>query len=367
MKKFLCLFVFFLLTIFQVLAYTETEILPAQYGIVLNTNYVDLDSNNFIQTKQVLDIKLLSGIFKGKIVTVENMLTGNPYYDLKLKKGTRVVLHIEKLNGDYIFSIQDIKRSNTLLLLSFIFCAILIYVGKRKGVYSLISIIITCILIYNLLTPMVLKGINPVLATSLICVLSTTITMYFVGGFNRKSSAATIGCTLSFILAALLAFISSKTASLTGFTSEYSSHLFSIHPELDFLSITISTIILATLGAVMDVAMSIASTVNEIFTIDKTKTVKDLFNSGMNVGRDIIGTMANTLILVYLGTSLPLLLLASNIDFIKFINLNQVVTEILSALIGSCAIIICVPITAIVSAKLIKIAPCDYTFFKKVE
>ena len=90
--------------------------------------------------------------------------------------------------------------------------------------------------------------------------------------------------------------------------------LYTAHPELDFIGITISTMILATLGAVMDVAMSIASTINEIYITDTIKTVKDLFISGMNVGRDIIGTMANTLILVYLGGSLPLLLLAGNIE-----------------------------------------------------
>ena len=104
----------------------------------------------------------------------------------------------------------------------------------------------------------------------------------------------------------------------------------------------------------MDVAMSIASTINEIYTIDNSKTIKELFTSGMNVGRDIIGTMANTLILVYLGASLPLLLLASNIDLQKFFNLNQVATEISSALIGSIAIVICVPITAFIASSLIK-------------
>ena len=93
---------------------------------------------------------------------------------------------------------------------------------------------------------------------------------------------------------------------------------------------------------------------NIIYETDKTLTVKQLFNSGMNVGRDIIGTMSNTLILVYLGSSLPLVLLSSNIDLNKFFNLNQVATEILSALIGSIAILFCVPITAIVAAYLIK-------------
>ena len=122
--------------------------------------------------------------------------------------------------------------------------------------------------------------------------------------------------------------------------------------------------LLATLGAVMDISMSIASTINEIYTVDNTKTVKELFNCGMNVGRDIIGTMANTLILVYLGSSLPLLLLASNIDFVKFINLNQVVTEIASALIGSCAIVICVPLTALVTSELIKNMPAKIELTK---
>jgi uncharacterized membrane protein len=163
-----------------------------------------------------------------------------------------------------------------------------------------------------------------------------------------------IGCTLSIVFAAILALITVKVANLTGFTGEYTSFLYSAHPELNFVSILIATIIIATLGAVMDVAMSISSTINEIHNVDSTKTIRELFQSGMNVGRDIIGTMANTLILVYMGASLPLLLLASNIDFQKFINLNQVVAEISSALIGSCAIVICVPFTAFVASYLIK-------------
>ena len=129
--------------------------------------------------------------------------------------------------------------------------------------------------------------------------------------------------------------------------------LYSSHPELNFVGITISIMILATLGAVMDVSMSIASTINEIYETDNSKSVKELIISGMNVGRDIIGTMANTLILVYLGGSLPLILLSENIDIQKFINLNQVVTETASALIGSIAIVICVPFTAIAASILI--------------
>ena len=332
----------------------EAKILPSQTGIVEKVQYVDLNDDTVSQTKQTIQVRLLTGEFKGETVELDNMLTGNPYYDIKLKKNTKVILHAED-NGEGVeFSIEDIKRSGNLGWLSLLFCGLLIYVGRKKGFYSLISIGLTVLLITHALSPLILIGINPVLATILICIASTAATMYLVGGFDAKSTSAVIGAMLSLLFAGLLSYITMFTAHLTGFTEENSMFLYTAHPELDFIGITISTMILATLGAVMDVAMSIASTINEIYITDNTKTVKDLFISGMNVGRDIIGTMANTLILVYLGGSLPLLLLAGNIDLQKFINLNQVVTETASALIGSIAIVICVPFTAVAASQMIK-------------
>ena len=353
MKRFLIIVITLFMSFISVKA-EETVTLPSQTGVVQNLEYVDLSQNDIMQTKQVAEIKILSGDEKGKTITVDNMLTGNPSYDINLHKGTKVVLHVEADDNGLIYSIEDIKRSGSLIWLTAIFCGLLIYVGKKKGLSSLVAIILTCFLIFHVLSPLILFGINPVIATVLICLLSTAITMYLVGGFNKKSTAATIGCILSLMVAGILSFITVKTASLTGFSNEHSMFLYSAHPELNFVTIIVSTMMLATLGAVMDVGMSIASTINEIYTVDNTKSVKELFDCGMNVGKDIIGTMANTLILVYLGGSLPLLLLASNIDPQKFFNLNQVVTEIASALIGSCAIVICVPITAIVASELIK-------------
>ena len=130
--------------------------------------------------------------------------------------------------------------------------------------------------------------------------------------------------------------------------------LYSAHPELDFQGLLAASMIIAALGALMDTGVSIASAINEIYETDKTLSVKQLFKSGMNIGKDVIGTMSNTLILVYLGSALPLVLLSDNIDLKKFFNLNQVATEISSAIIGSISILICVPLTAIISAYLIK-------------
>ena len=356
MKKFL-LIVFAIFTMIFMPAFADNEegkILPSETGVVESVEYVDLEDDAVSQTKQRILVKLLSGEFKGETVKLDNMLTGNPYYDIKLKKNTKVILHAEDNGNGIEYSIEDIKRAGTLGWLSLIFCVLLLYIGRKKGLYSLFSIGLTVILITHALSPLILFGMNPVLATLIICVISTAATMYLVGGFNAKSSSAVIGAVLSLLFAGALSYITMLTAHLTGFTGENSMFLYTAHPELDFISITISTMIVATLGAVMDVAMSIASTINEIYITDENKTVKDLFISGMNVGRDIIGTMANTLILVYLGGSLPLILLAGNIDLQKFINLKRVVTETASALIGSIAIVICVPFTAIAASEMIK-------------
>ena len=352
MKK-IIIIIFFILYLIMPSYAQGTKVLPSETGLVQSIKYIDTDEGNFVQTKQNVNVKLLSGEFKGNIINLDNVLTGNPYYDIKLKKGAKVILHTED-NGDGIeYSIEDINRSDTLLWLSLLFCCLLIYVGKRKGIYSLFSIALTLILIIHCLCPLILWGVNPIIAVTIICILSTVITMYSVGGFNAKSTSASAGVILSLFLAGILSCITMNTAHLTGFSGEYTTYLYSTHPEINFVALTISMMVLATLGAVMDVAMSISSTINEIYLTDNTKTIKELFISGMNVGRDIIGTMANTLILVYMGGSLALLLLADNIDIIKFLNLNQVVTEIASALIGSIAIIICVPITAIAASGLI--------------
>lgn len=347
---------FIILSIFLLLPVSaeEGKILPSQTGLVQSVQYVDMAENEVSQTKQIVEVKILTGEFKGETVVLDNMLTGNPYYDMYLKKNSKVILHAED-NGDGVeYSIEDIKRSGTLLWLSLVFGALLVYIGAKKGLYSLVSIVITVLLISHVLSPVILMGVNPVLATILVCLISTAATMYLVGGFNAKSTSAVAGAFLSLLFASVLSYTVMFTAHLTGFTGENSMFLFTAHPELDFVGITISAMVIATLGAVMDVAMSIASTINEIYELDNTKTVKELFTSGMNVGRDIIGTMANTLILVYLGGSLPLLLLAGNIDLQKFVNLNQVVTETASALIGSIAIVICVPFTAFATSQMIK-------------
>jgi len=305
------------------------------------------------QVKQSVEIKVLTGNHKGEKVFIDNMLMGNPAYDIDLKKGDKVILHAEQSDGGVDFFIADKQRVGALYFLTGLFFALLLIIGRKKGLFSLVSILVTLGLIFWALTPLILSGMNPILATVSICVLASVIAIYLVGGLNAKSSAAILGTVLSLIIAGILSVFSIKYASLTGFSSEESMFLFSAHPSLNFVGVLASAMIIGALGAVMDIGMSISSTVNELFSSNSQMSVRELFTSGMNVGKDIIGTMANTLILAYLGGALSLVLLSSNIDMQKFFNLNQVATEISAALIGSIAIVLCVPITAIISAWLV--------------
>ena len=336
--------------------------LPSETGVVESVQYVDAPSfqqgdNNL---KQVVKVKVLSGQFKGAEQVLDNMLTGNPAYDIPLKKGDRVVLHVESAGGeifsvdDVKFYIADLKRDNMLVYVAAAFFLLLVLVGKKKGVASLISIVAFVGLVFFALVPLVLHGFCPIASAVLISIISSAITIYLVGGFNAKSTSALWGTVFSLFIAAALSMGVIWGARLTGFAGEETMFLYSAHPDLNFKGILSASMIIAALGALMDTSVSIASTINEIYETDKSLSVKKLFISGMNVGRDIIGTMSNTLIIVYLGSSLPLVLLSSNIDIQKFFNLNQVATEVLSALIGSIAILACVPITAIIAAYLIK-------------
>lgn len=360
MKKFLIILL--LMIGIPTLADENKAVLPSETGIVENIKYEDAENLNQGEstTKQLVTVKVLTGNFKGTERLIENMLTGNPAYDINLTKGDKVVLHVEP-NSDTIttpedvdFFIADIKRDNQIFIFTGIFFILLLLIGRKKGLTSIISIISTIALIFFMLLPMILSGFCPIASAILTGILSTVITIYLVGGLNSKSSSAIIGTSISLIFAGALSMLAIYFAHLTGFAGEENMFLYTARPDLSFTGILSASMIISALGALMDTAVSIASTVNEIFETDKSLSVKQLFKSGMNVGRDIIGTMSNTLILVYLGSSLTLVLLSSNIDMNKFFNLNQVATEILSALTGSIAILFCVPITAIIAAYLIK-------------
>lgn len=351
MKKFL-LFIFCILLSFTSVFAEDLTSHKTEYGKVLSVkNIVENDED-----KQLVTTKILTGEFKGEIVDdIENVITGNPYYDIFVKNNDTVVLHIENTKDGNEFYVSDLKRVTGIYLLLGIFVALVLIVGRKKGLMSLVATTIILLLIIMCLTPLLIAGVNPIFATVVLCLISSAIAIYFVGGINYKSTSAVVGTVLSLIAGGVFAYLVIFTSKLTGFASEETMFVYAKYPHLDFVGILASAIIISTLGAIIDIAMSIASTINEVYQLNSSLSKKELFNSGMNVGKDIIGTMTNTLILVYMGGALPIVLLSKDIDVVKFFNLNMVVTEVASALVGSIALVICVPLTALVSAYFVKL------------
>lgn len=306
------------------------------------------------QTVQYVDVKVTSGKHKGHILSVENQLTSNPVFDIKVKPGDRVILDIEQSKDSIEAFIADRERLPVLIAIGSLFCLLVLLVGGLKGLNSIVSLIITAASVLFILIPGVLKGYPVLPLTVLISMISILASMFIVGGINLKSLAASIGTMSSLVISGILSLIVISLASLSGLSGNDSVMLWSARPDLNFTGILASAMIIASLGAIMDVGISIASCVNELKNHKPGISRKALISSGMNVGRDIIGAMSNTLILAYIGSAFPLLLLAADAPMIKFLNLNMVATEISSAIIGSIGIVVCVPLTAIAAAYLIQ-------------
>ncbi len=308
------------------------------------------------QITQLVKVRVLNGEYNGETVEVENYITSNPVYDIKLKAGQRVLLNIENTPEGPLFYVTDIERYPVLMITLGLFLALLLIIGGKKGIQTIISLCITALLVFFILVPAILNNFPPIPSAVFIALISTMVTMAVIGGINIKSLAAGLGSILSVSLAGFVALLVINYAPLTGFHDQESAMLWMSRPDLNFPGILAAAVIIGALGAVMDVGMSIASSISEFKNVNPGLTPAELVKSGMNVGRDVMGTMANTLILAYIGGAFSLVLLAANAPLLKLINLNSISTEITAAITGSIGIALCVPITAITSAYLIDIA-----------
>ena len=328
-------------------------------AIILFVDNLGSDPDQVYDMEQRVVLKVTSGKFKGQTFEISNFLSGSYVYDIPVKKDDKVVVHIEEYtDGEVVVNVSDYVRDTYVYLLVVLFMLAIVAVGKIKGLKTVATIFFTMFMIFKVLLPLFLKGYNPILLTVFTAILIAVVTILFVSGFNKKSIAAIVGTMLGVVIAGFLAFIVGSKVKLTGLSTEEAANLLFIPQgiEFNFKELLFSGILLGSLGAVMDVAMSIASSVEEIHKADPTKTMSKLFNSGMEVGKDIMGTMSNTLILAYTGSSIPLLLIfmSYEIPLLKMINLDVIATEIIRSLAGSIGLILTIPITALISVILIK-------------
>lgn len=248
------------------------------------------------------------------------------------------------------------KRDTHIYILVLLFALSLIFLGKRQGFKSLLGLVFTCTVIVSLLVPALFAGFAPIPISILLVSVVTFVSFILVSGFSRKTYAAILGTICGISIAGLISIIVSYTANLSGVNMEGGEQLLNIAPDynLKLNGLLFISILIASLGAVMDVSMSVSSSMHEILTIDPTIEKKKLFKSGLNVGKDITGTMSNTLILAFAGTSLPLIMMiwGYGMSLRQFTNIPKIVIHIVQGLAGSMGIITSVPCTAFFAAML---------------
>jgi len=299
----------------------------------------------------IVTVEIVSGDFKDQTVQIEHMVGATPY-DIVVEPGDRVLLIVET-DGHKIIqaNIQSHNREAEILVLLAIFIAVLVVLGGIRGIKAALSLAFTVWSIMKIVLPLMIKGYDPVLLAVLVSVAASVFTLGVIGGVNKKTLSALIGTVGGVLAAGLLACRVGVAARLTGIGDEEAAMLAFIPQSgsFDYRGLLFAGIIIGALGAVMDVGMSVASSMDEIARVNPGMTRKALIKSGINVGRDMMGTMSNTLVLAYVGGSLPLLMLflAYDTPAIRFVNLEMITAEIVRSLSGSVGVLLAVPVSAI--------------------
>lgn len=330
----------------------QTEAIKAKI-IQAGKSYQRDNGNGGKETVQDVKVKILNGPKKDEKFDATYVMTydiDNKIVGYKLREGNIVYVEIAEENGEVKVTVRDVVRQNYLFGLILFFFASIVLVGKKKGVKAIIGLIITLLAIFFVLLATIFKGYNPILVSIGTCFLITILTFAVIGGWNRKSISAALGTIGGVVFAGIIATIVGYLAQLSGAGKEEAIML-SIaakNVQFNFRELLFAEIIVSALGACMDVGMSIASSLDELKTKKPDMTGKELFKSGMNIGGDMIGTMTNTLILSFTGSSLLLVLLymSSSVSVTDVINIEAIATESVCALSGSTGIVYTVPITA---------------------
>ena len=314
-----------------------------------------LDGIDFSARTQYFTAKILSGENKGRTVEAHQQI--DSYLDTGerfVKVGDKVILlDYGAVYGTEEWVFGNYARSEYIFVLGALFLVLLVVFGRGKGLNTLLSLVFTCLAVFCVFIPGVLAGFNVYLLTILICVFTIVMTLILTNGISAKSIATMLGCGAGVLAAAVVTLISDRIMHLTGFIDEHSVYLQIMGEDsapINLRALIFAMITIGAMGALMDVAMDMASSLFEVKRHAPSISDKELFKSGINIGRDVMGTMANTLVLAYIGSSLCTILLRitySN-SLMEMINTESIVVELLNAIVGSLGILLTMPLTALV-------------------
>lgn len=306
----------------------------------------------------VFRAKVTSGDMKGQTIEAAQTLDYFTAVHLPVvEPGDRILLYsIPGGMAEHEWLMSDYQRFDQILILGAVFVLLVLLIGHWQGVNTLISLALTCLAVFYVFIPAVLAGESIYLWSIATCIYVTFMTLFIVNGVNAKSIGAILGCLAGIVVAAVLTLFFEESMTLTGLLDENSVLLYGLNPDAPFnlKAIIFAAIIIGSMGAIMDVSISIAAALEELKEKLPQITFGELFQSGMNISRDIMGTMANTLILAYIGSALAgvLLMVAYNSAMMDLFNREMIVVECLQALAGSIGILMALPFTALICALL---------------
>ena len=325
--------------------------------ILTDDTQVDEGYEGVLRGTQEIIVEIEEGEKKGETYQVTNYLSA--LYNINCKEGTKIVVRMdERSDGSQEISVYNYNRESVLVGAIVIFMALLVIIGGKKGLMSLLSLLYTLLNVFFILIPALYFG-APVLQTTIgIIVITNLVCFIMIDGINKKTICAALGTTTGVIAAGIFAYIMGKMSHISGLQTNEAEELLLVCRDygLTVTNLFTAGILVSALGAVMDVAMSISSSLNELHTLNPSLPSKDLFKSGMNIGRDAMGTMANTLILAFVGSSLNLIIMiySYNIPLTQLWATDLVAREIIQGISGSIGIIMTVPFVAFFGSIIIK-------------
>ena len=304
---------------------------------------------------QELEIQILSGDHKDEIMTVTNYMSA--LFNVDVQQGDRIIVRImTDENGSYYASVFNYDRGIVLGGFLLIFFILLGALGGKKGLGALAGLLLTLGCIWFILIPCLLRGVPAIPVTIAVSAVSAAAGLIFLNGYSKKTFCAVCGCVGGVLVSGIAAAVVGSLSPMNGFNMQEAENLilYGADQGLKVGGLLVCGVLISALGAVMDVALGIASSVWEMKEQNPDASVGSLFRSGMQIGKDAMGTMANTLILAFAGSSLNMLILVQtyNIPFLQLINTDSIALEVVQSVAGSIGILLTVPLVAFISARL---------------
>ncbi len=308
---------------------------------------------------QLFYARITSGPQKGETVLAAQSFDNYTAYnaDEPVSVGDHIILYNygTEINGTS-FVMGGYERLVPNLVFLAVFFLLLVLFGQWKGVNTIVSLSFTCLAVFAVFIPSVLAGYNIYAMACLTCVYTIVMTLLITNGATDKSLTTILGCSFGVAVAALLSVIMDRVLRLTGILDEHSIYLQTLGTgvTINLRALIFAMVVIGAMGAVMDVAMDISSALYELHIQAPNLRFRELILSGLRIGRDVMGTMANTLVLAYIGSNLCsiLLLITYSSSLLELLNRENIAVEIMQSLIGSTAILLTIPLTSIVCALL---------------